>query len=47
MNQADPEHTDLKAGFEIGSDFERFEQKNDVFRRACWNVHIQRMLLQV
>ncbi len=41
MHQFDPKQSDLEAGFEIGSDFERFDQKNDVFRRSWWDSRIQ------
>jgi len=33
--------TDQEAGFEIGEDFERFNQKNDVFRRSWWDERIR------
>ena len=33
--------TDLEAGFQILDDFARFDQKNDVFRRAWWDHSIK------
>ena len=33
--------TDLEAGFQILDDFARFDQKNDVFRRAWWDESIK------
>ena len=36
-----PSSTDAEAGFEILSDFERFNQKNDVFRRSWWDERIR------
>ncbi|MBT4691112.1 MAG: hypothetical protein HOB72_23775, partial [Rhodospirillaceae bacterium] len=27
---------DRAAGFEVGADFERFDQRNDMFSRAFW-----------
>lgn len=33
--------TDKEAGFEIGADFERFNQKDDVFRRSWWDERIR------
>ena len=41
MKQLDPKQTDREAGFEIGPDFERFDQKQDVFRRSWWDSRIQ------
>ena len=38
-NNKHPE--DVKAGFEILADFERFNQKNDIFRRAWWDNSIR------
>ena len=32
---------DLKAGFEILANFERFNQKNDIFRRSAWDDRIR------
>ena len=32
---------DLEAGFQILDDFVRFDQKNDVFRRAWWDDSIK------
>jgi len=32
---------DLEAGFQILDDFARFDQKNDVFRRAWWDDSIK------
>ena len=32
---------DEAAGFEILDDFERFDQKNDVFRRSWWDARIR------
>ncbi len=32
---------DMAAGFEIQPDFERFDQKNDVFRRSWWDERLQ------
>ena len=32
---------DLEADFQILDDFERFDQKNDVFRRAWWDDSIK------
>ena len=32
---------DLEAEFEILDDFARFDQKNDVFRRAWWDDSIK------
>ena len=35
---SDNYHTeDIKAGFEILANFERFNQKNDLFRRTWWD----------
>ena len=34
-------HNDQAAGFEIQDDFERFNQKDDVFRRSWWDERIQ------
>lgn len=33
--------TDRAAGFEVGPDFERFNQKEDVFRRSWWDPEIR------
>lgn len=35
------EQTDQAAGFEIQPDFERFNQKDDVFRRSWWDERIK------
>jgi reductive dehalogenase len=35
------QETDTAAGFEIQADFERFEQKNDLFRRSWWDERIR------
>ena len=39
-----PEHlieTDRRAGFEIGADFEPFDQMNDMFTRAMWDERVR------
>lgn len=36
-NHPEPRRTDADAGIEITEDFERFEQRNDVFTRAFWD----------
>ncbi|MFK7803147.1 MAG: reductive dehalogenase [Anaerolineae bacterium] len=35
------EHSDQAAGFDIQPDFERFNQKDDVFRRSWWDERIK------
>ena len=35
------ESTDNAAGFDIRDDFERFRQKDDVFRRSWWDDEIR------
>ncbi len=37
----DFDKTDKEADFEIMADFERFNQKNDVFRRSWWDANIR------
>lgn len=37
----DPTDTDAAAGFEILDDFQRFDQKDDVFRRSWWDERIR------
>ena len=41
MTRSPIELTDDAAGFEIQPDFERFDQKNDVFRRSWWDERIR------
>jgi len=38
---ANPEDSDLAAGFEITAEFERFAQRNDVYRRSFWDPLIR------
>ena len=33
--------TDREAGFDVGPEFERFDQRNDVFRRSWWDARIR------
>jgi reductive dehalogenase len=33
--------TDRKAGFDVQAEFERFDQRNDVFRRSWWDSRIR------
>ena len=40
-NRPTQQHTDQAAGFEIQPDFERFNQKDDVFRRSWWDERIK------
>ncbi|MCB9162053.1 MAG: reductive dehalogenase [Caldilineaceae bacterium] len=37
----DPSDNDAAAGFTILDDFQRFDQKNDVFRRSWWDARIR------
>ena len=37
----DPTANDAAAGFEILDDFQRFDQKDDVFRRSWWDARIR------
>lgn len=37
----DPAHNDAAAGFEVGADFERFAQRNDIYRRSFWDPLIR------
>ena len=37
----DVEKSDKEADFEITDNFERFNQKNDVFRRSWWDANIR------
>ena len=32
---------DRAAGFEVGADFERFDQRNDMFSRSFWDADVQ------
>jgi len=38
---ADPPTNDTQAGFDIQEDFQRFNQKDDVFRRSWWDERIR------
>lgn len=38
---ADPKKLDSEAGFEVLEDFERFNQKNDIYSRAFWDSGIR------
>lgn len=38
---ADPKKLDTEAGFEVLEDFERFNQKNDIYSRAFWDSGIR------
>ena len=40
-NRPTQDHTDQAAGFDIQPDFERFNQKDDVFRRSWWDERIK------
>ena len=40
-NNADSMSMDQAAGFEIGPDFTRFDQVNDVFSRAFWDDRVK------
>ncbi|MEM9776465.1 MAG: reductive dehalogenase, partial [Chloroflexota bacterium] len=41
INRPTQEHTDQAAGFDIQPNFERFNQKDDVFRRSWWDDRIR------
>ena len=38
---ADPKKLDTEAGFHVLDDFERFNQKNDIYSRAFWDSEIR------
>ncbi len=38
---ADPAASDQQAGFELTPEFERFNQKYDVFRRSWWDDRVR------
>ena len=38
---SNPEDSDLAAGFEVTAEFERFAQRNDIYRRSFWDPRIR------
>ncbi|MEZ5727141.1 MAG: reductive dehalogenase domain-containing protein [Burkholderiaceae bacterium] len=40
-SSVDPSASDAAAGFEVGLDFERFAQRNDIYRRSFWDERIR------